>query len=116
MSSFILKTIISALIIATVSEVAKRSTLFGAIVASLPLVSLLSLIWLYVDGADATRLTAFSWNVFWMVLPSLVLFVVLPLLLRAQWTFPPALMVSALTTVVAYFLMAAVLRRFGYQL
>lgn len=116
MSSFLIKTLISALVIASVSELAKRSTLLGAILASLPLVSLLSLVWLYVDGGDAARLSAFSSNVFWMVLPSLAMFLVLPLLLKAQWSFPPALAIAAATTVVAYFLVAVALKRFGYQL
>jgi hypothetical protein len=110
---FIIKTLLSALIIAGVSEIAKRSTLLGGVFASLPLMTPLSLVWLHVDGADAARLAAFSWSVLWMELPSLVLLAVLPLLLQAQWRFPVALAVATLAMIGAYLITAAALKRFG---
>jgi hypothetical protein len=72
----------TALIVVIVSELAKRSTLAGAIVASIPTVSVLAMIWIYVETRDTGRLAAFSIDVVWLVLPSLMLFAVLPLMLR----------------------------------
>lgn len=100
---------LSAVIVATVAEVAKRSTVFGAVVASLPLTSLLAMIWLYQDTRDAARVAALSGDIFWLVLPSLVLFVVLPLLLKRGVGFYPALGLASGATVVAYVLVSALL-------
>ena len=110
----ILKIAISAVLIFVVSELAKRSSFFGALIASLPLVSILAMIWLWSDTHDPARLARFSTDVFWLVLPSLVLFALLPrLLTRWQLGFPYALAIACAATIVAYFLVAVVLRRFG---
>ena len=110
----LLKIVISAFLIFAISELAKRSSFFGALVASLPIVSLLAMIWLWRDTHDAARLAQFSVGVFWLVLPSLVLFAILPpLLTRWQLSFPLALSLSCAATIVAYFVAAAVLKRFG---
>lgn len=109
-----LKIAISALLIFAISEISKRSSLAGALVASLPLVSILSMIWLYFDTKDVTRIAAFSTGVLWLVIPSLVMFALLPpLLLRWHFSFPVALAMACLATVAAYFLMIPVLKRFG---
>ena len=73
----LLKSLLSGAIIAAVSEIARRSTLFGALVASLPLTSVLAMIWLYHESHDTSRVAALSGEIFWLVLPSLVLFLVL---------------------------------------
>ena len=113
----ILKILVSAFLIFAISELAKRSSFLGALVASLPLVSILAMIWLWRDTHDASRLAQFSTAVFWLVLPSLVLFALLPpLLTRWRFGFPAALAIGCTATVVAYFLVAAVLRRFGIHI
>ena len=66
-----------------VSELAKRSSFWGAALASLPLTSLLAFVWLYLDTGDIQKVSSLSQGIFWLVLPSLLLFVVLPLLLRS---------------------------------
>src|SRR5690348_7621027 len=81
MGPFLLKTLISALLIAGASELGKRSTLAGAILVSLPLTSLLAMLWLWHDTRDPARLASFSMDVLWLVIPSLALFVVLAWLL-----------------------------------
>lgn len=83
----IVKAALSGVIVAAVSEIAKRSPGFGALVASLPLVSILAMIWLWRDTGDAERIAALAQSTFWLVLPSLPLFLVLPLLLRHGLTF-----------------------------
>jgi hypothetical protein len=111
------KIVISAVLIFVISELAKRSSFFGALVASLPLVSILAMIWLWRDTHDAVRLAQFSSGVFWLVLPSLVLFALLPpLLTRWQLGFPIALAIACAATVLAYFVAAAVLKRFGMHI
>ena len=113
---FLLKVGISAVLIAVVSEIAKRSTLFGALVASLPLTSLLAMIWLYQDTRNPSKVAALSGEIFWLVLPSLLLFVMLPVLLRRGVGFYTALAAACGCTVVAYAVMSLVLQRFGVKI
>lgn len=80
---FLLKVILSALIIASVSELGRRYTLFAAVLASLPLTSILAITWLYHDTRDPAQVVQLTQSSFWVVLPSLVFFLVLPLLLKA---------------------------------
>lgn len=111
MTQFLLKTLVSALLIAAASELAKRSTVFGALIVSLPLTSLLAMLWLWRDTHDAARLAAYSLDIFWLVLPSLVLFLVLPLLLRAGYGFWLSLGGGVLATLAAYGLTLLALQR-----
>jgi F0F1-type ATP synthase assembly protein I len=112
----ILKILISAILIYGISELSKRSTLLGALLASLPLTSLLAMIWLYWDTQDVKRVASLSTGVLWLVLPSLVLFALLPaLLLRWQFSFPVALAIACGATVAAYFVMVILLGRFGIK-
>jgi len=113
----LIKILISALLIFAVAQIAKRSSLFGALVASLPTVSILAMIWLWRETHDAARLARFSAGVFWLVLPSLVLFALFPaLLLRWHFSFPVALTIASLATVVTYLAMLAMLKTFGVQI
>ena len=111
----LLKIGLTALIVVAISEIAKRSTLFGALVASLPLTSVLAMVWLYQDTKDAGQVAALSADIFWLVLPSLVLFVSLPILIRRGLSFYPALVAASLCTALAYALMSLTLRRFGLK-
>ncbi|ULQ46650.1 DUF3147 family protein [Flagellatimonas centrodinii] len=109
----LLKFSLSAAVVVAVSELARRSTLAGALLASLPLTTLLALIWLYVDTQDTARVAALSVDVLWMVIPSLALLALLPVLLRHGLGFWPALGLSSLATAALYVVMIAVLRHFG---
>ncbi len=82
MGYLVAKFAITAAIVVLVSELARRSTLLGAVVASIPLVSVLALIWMYLESPDVERLAGFSADIVWLVAPSLVLFLLLPPLLR----------------------------------
>ncbi len=108
----ILKTIITALLIVGISETGKRFTTFGAILASLPLTSLLAFVWLYTDTKDTQKISALSWEILMMVIPSLVFFVALPLLLKVT-KFYPALCISAIITAAVYFLWMLLLKKIG---
>jgi hypothetical protein len=98
----VLKLILSALIIVAVSEVSKRTTTLGALLASLPLTSLLAMVWLYVETGDTTRVANLAGGIFWLVLPSLALFLILPGLLRAGYAFWPALGIGCGATAALY--------------
>ncbi|MFL5296002.1 MAG: DUF3147 family protein [Phenylobacterium sp.] len=112
----ILKAAISGVIIATVSEVAKRSPGFGALIASLPLVSILGMMWLWRDTHDPARLGAHAGATFWYVLPSLPMFLVIPELLRRGAPFWAALGLGCVLTVVLYGAMTWIGPRFGLRL
>ncbi|WP_281802123.1 DUF3147 family protein [Methylocystis echinoides] len=113
---YALKAILSALVIVAVSEIAKRSTSFAAFVASLPLTSLLAFVWLRIDGEEPAKIAALSGQIFWLILPSLVLFPLLPLLIRYGLGFWTSLSLSILATAGAYLLMLPLLRRMGVGL
>ncbi len=101
----VIKAAVSGVIVAAISEIARRSPGFGALVASLPLVSILGMIWLWRDTSDATRLADHAQATFWLVLPSLPMFLLLPALLRRGWDFWPALGAGCVLTVALYGLM-----------
>ena len=109
---YLLKLVISAGLIVAVSEVSKRYTVVGGLLASLPLVSYLGMIWLYLDTRDTSKVAALSWSIFWLVIPSLSLFVALPLLLR-KLAFAPSLIIATVVMFTLYGLMLLGLRWLG---
>jgi hypothetical protein len=98
----ITKALISGVIIKAASEAAKRSPTYGALLVSLPLISILAMIWLWRDTGDNERIAALSEGTFWLVLPTLPMFLVLPALLRNGFAFWPALAASFALTVALY--------------
>ncbi|MGH8597290.1 MAG: DUF3147 family protein [Gammaproteobacteria bacterium] len=113
MTGLILKFVITAALIVSISEVAKRSTLFGALLAALPITSILALCWLHHDTGSATQVAALTRSIFWLVLPSLVLFLALPVLLDSGLSFWPALALACAATALAYVGMMWSLPRLG---
>ena len=111
-----LKALISGLIVAAVSEIAKRSPGFGALVASLPLVSVLGMMWLWRDKPDAENMAAHSAATFWYVLPSLPMFLLIPAMLRHGVPFWAALATGCALTVILYLAMTWLAPRFGISL
>ncbi|UUY03630.1 DUF3147 family protein [Svornostia abyssi] len=112
----LLKAAISGLVIAGASELARRSSLFGAILISLPLTSILAIVWLYRDTGDADEVAALSWSILWVILPSLVFFITLPVGLRNGLSFAPALALACVATVAAYGLWIGAARLIGVNL
>lgn len=111
-----LKVLLTAVVVVTVAEIGKRSSLWGAVLASLPLTSLLAFVWLYLDTSSTQNVAALATSIFWLVLPSLVLFIALPLLLKANVPFWPSLAAACAMTVAAYFAMVWILGRLNIQL
>lgn len=112
----IVKALLSGVIVMAVSEIARRSPAFGALVVSLPLVSLLGIIWLWRDTGDTTRIADHAEATFWYVLPSLPMFLVFPAMLRHGIAFWPALALACLLTVLLYGLAVWVASHFGVRL
>ena len=112
----ILKAVISAAIIVTVSEVARRSPGLGALVASLPLVSVLGMMWLWRDTHDSARMAAHAGATFWYVLPSLPRFLLIPAMLNRGAPFWLALGSGCVLTILLYLTMTWAASRFGLQL
>jgi hypothetical protein len=111
-----IKALLSGVIIATVSEVAKRYPAIGALILSLPLISILAFIWLWRDTGDEERIAALAQSTFWFVLPTLPMFLALPALLRGGMGFWPALGLSCLMTLLLYAAMVWALGRLGVSL
>ncbi len=110
---YILKLLISAVLIVVISEISKRDSWWAGLLASLPLVSLLAIVWLYAETRDVAKVSALSTSVFWLVLPSLSLFVVLPLMLKAKFGFWLSLASAILVMFACYLLTMMLLRRLG---
>lgn len=110
------KAALSGVIIAIVSQVAKRYPGFGALIASLPLVSVLGMIWLWRDKPDVPNMAAHVQATFWFVLPSLPMFLLMPFLLRHGTPFWASLLIGCTLTVALYLAMVSVGPRFGLRL
>lgn len=116
MGQYALKIGLSALILVAIAEIAKRSSFWAAALASLPLTSLLAFVWLYVDTGDTQKIAALSSGIFWLVLPSLLLFVLLPMLLRSGVGFWISLLTASAATALAYLGMIKLLALFDIEL
>lgn len=102
MGYLILKVIVTAALVVAVSEIAKRYSFAAAVLASLPLTSILAFTWLYIDTKDTAKIAALSHEVAWLVLPSIIFFIVLPLALKHGVGFWLALLAAAGSTALAY--------------
>ena len=113
---YALKVLLTALVVVAVSELAKRYSALAALLAVLPLTSLLAFVWLYLEGASSVQLSALSRGIFWLVLPSLVFFLVFPALLERSGGFWWALVGAAAATSAAYGVLFALLPRLGVRI
>ena len=98
----LVKAVVSGAIIALASEIARRSSVFAAVLISLPLTSILALVWLYRDTHDTREAADLSWSILFVTAPSVVFFVVLPLMLRTDAGFWVSLLVACAVTALAY--------------
>ncbi|EQA1624977.1 DUF3147 family protein [Enterobacter asburiae] len=109
------KYLLTATVVVAVSEAAKRSDKLGGMLAALPLVTILALIWLHVEKQPMEKIASHAWYTFWYVIPTLPMFLVFPVLL-SKTGFWQALGSSAILTVILFGLFALLLRRFGIDL
>ena len=113
MLQYIAKVGLTSVVVVGVSEIAKRSTVAGAVLASLPLTSLLAFVWLYSETGDVQKVAVLSQGIFWLVLASLPFFLILPALLNAGWGFWASMSVASSSAVIAYLGMTYCLTRMG---
>ena len=116
MGYYIVKITVTTALVVFISEIAKRSSFVGAIMASIPLISVLAMFWLYIDTKDVDRVGALAMSIFWLVLPSLVLFLTLSLLLKRGLHFYLSTCISVGLTVGCYILMVAVFNHYNIEL
>lgn len=116
MGNTVVKFIITAGLIVLISEISKRSTLLAAFLASLPLVSVLAMLWLYIDSKDAQKVARFATDTLLLVIPSLAFFIALPVLLKKGLDFYLSMGLAAIITAGCYGLMLMILARYGIKL
>ena len=110
------KIIITALIIVVVSEISKKLPLLGSLIASLPLVSVLGMIWIFQETKDTQKLITHAEGTFWYVLPSLPMFLLMPWMMRKGVSFYWSMTAGILLTIVLYLIMTKLLARIGMNL
>tara|TARA_B100000131_G_scaffold69244_1_gene65559 strand:- start:650 stop:961 length:312 start_codon:yes stop_codon:yes gene_type:complete len=103
-------------LVVLISEVSKKSSIMGALFASIPIVSILGMIWLYIDTKDVSKISDLSIGIFWLVIPSLILFLILPLFLKQGMGFYSSIILSILITAAAYALMVVLLGFFNIKI
>ena len=113
---FWLKAILSGLIIAFVSHISERLPTLGALIVSLPLMSVIVMFWMWNDGVEIEKIAIHSESTFWFAIPSLPLFLLLPWMLRQGWGFGISILFCCLFTVFLYCTMSIVLRWMGIDI
>ena len=108
----LIKTGISALSIVIISEVAKKSSFIGAFIASLPIISILSFIWIYIETKNIEKINNLSHGILLLIIPSLTLFIVLPICLNKGLPFPASITISIVLTSLSYFILISMLKYF----
>ena len=100
---------LTALIIFAIVQVSERSTLLAAVLASVPI----AMMWMNHEGQSAEQISVFAKEIVWLLIPSLLMFIVMPLLIDRGWDFYPALGAGLVTTIVGYFIMIQIMDKFG---
>ncbi|MGM0608220.1 MAG: DUF3147 family protein [Candidatus Muiribacteriota bacterium] len=112
----IIKILITSVIIALISIISRTSTLIGAVLASVPLVSVLGILWLYKDTNDSQIIIDLSYSVFWLVIPSLSFYIILPYMLKKEINFYLSMLVSLAGMIIFYFITIKILSYFGISI
>jgi hypothetical protein len=111
-----LRALLSGILIAIISVVSRRYPGLGALIASLPLISVLGMVWLWNDRPDVENMARHSEATFYYVIPSLPMFLLIPMLLRRGVAFFPALIAGCVLTILLYLLTVAIAARMGIRL
>jgi hypothetical protein len=116
MTAFAIRAILSGIIIALITLVSRKAPAAGALIASLPLISVIGMIWLWRDTTDPLLLANHAEATFWYVLPSLPMFLLMPWILRSGHGFWVALVAGIATTILLYLVTIVIAARFGVRL
>ena len=111
----VIKTIVTALVIVAISEIARRSSLFAGVLASIPLTSVLAMTWLYFDTRNVKSVIELSYSVLLLIPPSIIFFLTFPFLLK-KIDFLISLAISTLLTAITYWIYISLLTKFGVKL
>lgn len=114
-----IKYLLTAAIIVTVSELAKKSDKLGALVVSLPMVTIIAMVWIFLDTADGDKVKKLSDHAaytFWYVIPTLPMFLVMPVLFKKGIHFSLVMLLYCLGTFLIFFVWAKILEKFGIHL
>ena len=112
---YVIKVVISSALVVLISEIAKKNGILAGVLASIPLVSFLAIIWLYFETKDVGKIAELSNNIFWLVLPSLSFFLVFPYLLKRNVLFGWAMLLSAGIMVILYLCLILILKLNGVK-
>jgi len=115
MSWLVTKYLLTATLVVIISELAKRSDRLGALLTALPLVTILTLVWLHLENQPLAKIASYASLTFWYVLATLPMFAVFPVLLP-RFGFWPSLLGGSVLTIVCFALLALVLRRYHVEL
>jgi len=113
--AYAIKILLTAGIVVAVSEASKRSSLLGGLLASLPLISFLGMIWLYIDTGSTEKVAELSSSIFWLVLPSLPFFLLLPFLLKKGLGFYSSMGLSTVVMIGLYYGMVLLINKGSVQ-
>lgn len=116
MAYTVAKFLITATLIVLISEISKRNATLAALLASLPLVSVLAMLWLYIDSQDVQKVVDLANNILWFFVPSLAFFITLPVLLKKGVDFYLSMGLASLLTAGCYGVMLIILARYGIKL
>jgi len=111
----ITKYFITAALVVLISEVAKRSDRLGALIGALPLVTFLALIWMYVEGQPASKLSNHAFYTFWYVIPTLPMFIAFPFV-HARFSFAATMLISVVLTMLCFVITVFVAKLFNVNL
>ena len=111
----IFKYAITAGLVVLISEVAKRSDKLGGLIAALPLVTVLTLIWLFMENQSTEKIASHAWYTFWYVVPTLPMFLLFPWLLK-RMGFWSTMGISVIVTLVSFYLFAKLVKTYGIEL
>lgn len=98
------------------SEISKRTSFWGGLIASLPLTSILAIVWLYIDTNDKLKVANLSTNIFWFVIPSLLFFVFFPIFLKMNINFYISMLLSSSITMLGYWITSVILLKFDIKI
>ena len=115
-TEFFIRALLSGIIIAAIAALGRKAPALAAVIASLPLISILGMIWLWRDTSNTNLLADHAEATFWFVLPSLPMFLLIPVMLRSGANFWLALAAGIALTIILYFLTIGIAARFGVRL
>ena len=112
----IIKAIISGVLIVIISELASKNPGFGALIASLPLISIFAMVWMWLENKNINNIADHAEATFWLVIPSLPMFLIIAFLLRSNWNFWMVLAISIFSTIFFYAITIRVMSFYNFKI